>query len=175
MKGARKCSCRTPTAPGWRTVPVRRPGRLNISPEAWSTDGKTLLVTFGRGGSPDIGAMNLDGERQLRGLIATARIDSRAAVSPNGRWLAYQSDMSGVLEVSVERFPELGDRQKISTSGGALPRWASNGRELVYQSLDGRRVFAVPISSAAKLTAGAPTMLFEGRYQEPGGSSSPST
>jgi serine/threonine-protein kinase len=146
------------------------PASFNISPEAWSADGKTLLVTFGRGGSPDIGAVNLDGERQVRGLIATARIDSRAAVSPDGRWLAYQSDMSGVLEVYVERFPELGDRQKISTSGGALPRWASNGRELIYQSVDGRRVFAVPISSAAKLTAGTPTMLFEGPYTaSPGG------
>ena len=72
--------------------------------------------------------------------------------------------MSGVFEVYVERFPELGDRQKISTSGGALPRWASNGRELVYQSVDGRRVLAVPISSGAKLTAGTPTMLFEGPY-----------
>jgi eukaryotic-like serine/threonine-protein kinase len=132
--------------------------------EAWSADGKTLIVSEERGGLPDIRAVNVAGEPQPRELVATPSVDSAAALSPGGRWLAYQSTMSGVMEVYVERFPETGDRQKISMSGGALPRWSAKGNELFYQSNDGRRVFAVAVSAGTKFTAGTPTMLFEGTF-----------
>jgi serine/threonine-protein kinase len=135
-----------------------------IDPEAWSADGKTLVLSVLHKGIPDIAAVDLDGEPRLRDLIAIPSIDVSAAVSPDGRWLAYQSDMSGSFEVYVERFPELGDRQKISTSGGNQPRWAPKGGELFYQGADGRQVFAVPMSAGAKLTAGTATRLFEGPF-----------
>ncbi len=136
----------------------------SILAESLSFDGKTLVVSVGRDGRPDIGAINVEGERQLRDLIAMPSIDTASAVSPDGRWLAYQSDRSGAFEIYVERFPELGDRQQISTTGGTLPRWSADGRELFYQSVDGRRVFAVPISTGPKLTAGASALVFEGPY-----------
>jgi serine/threonine-protein kinase len=134
-----------------------------IDPEAWSVDGKTLVVSVLHG-RPDVAGVNLEGGPRLRDLIATPSVDVSAAVSPDGHWLAYQSDTSGTPEVYIERFPELGDRQRISISGGMMPRWASKGGELFYQSVDGRQVFGVPISSGTKLTAGTPTRLFEGTF-----------
>jgi dipeptidyl aminopeptidase/acylaminoacyl peptidase len=139
-----------------RTIPAAR-----VDPESWSGDGKTLVVSVLRSGRPDIAAVDLDGEQQLRDLIATPSVDVSATVSPDGRWLAYQSESSNNFEVYMERFPELGDRQRISTTGGTSPRWSSKGDELFYQSIDGRQVFAVPISSG---TPGKPKRLFEGSF-----------
>ena len=65
-----------------------------------------------------------------------------AAVSPDGRWMAYDSNVSGRYEIYVERYPELGNRQPISTGGGRLPIWSRDGRELFFSSLDGRQMFA---------------------------------
>jgi eukaryotic-like serine/threonine-protein kinase len=74
------------------------------------------------------------------------------------------SMMSGQAEVYVERFPQFGDRQKISANGGAKPRWSPDGRTLYYISADGTRFFSVPVSIQSELTAGVPQLLFEGTF-----------
>jgi dipeptidyl aminopeptidase/acylaminoacyl peptidase len=153
------------------TVPIR-PGRaevpLPIRAETWANGGKTLLVTIGTGGGgADLAAIDLEGERRVRPLIATPSIEAAPSLSPDGQWLAYQSNLSGSFEVYVERFPGLGDRQKVSIGGGMGPRWARSGRELLYQSVDGRRVLSVPMSPGPKLTAGTPATLFEAQYVPP--------
>ena len=56
------------------------------------------------------------------------------AVSPNGRWMAYDSNVSGREEIYIERYPELGDRHLISTGGGHLALWSRDGRELFFSS-----------------------------------------
>jgi hypothetical protein len=66
--------------------------------------------------------------------------------------------------VYVERFPELGERQRISTSGGSAARWSPNSREMFFQSADGRRILAVPVTLGAKLAVGMPKIVFEGPY-----------
>ena len=78
-------------------------------------------------------------------LVKSEFYNDFAAVSPNGRWMAYQSNVSGTVEIYVERYPELGNRQQISTGGGRLPLWSRDGRELFFSSLDGRQMFAVPV------------------------------
>ena len=75
--------------------------------------------------------------------------------------MAYQSNVSGRTEIYVERYPELGNRQQISTGGGRLPLWSRDGRELFFSSLDGRQMFAVPVQSGTTLVAGRPQVLFE--------------
>ena len=70
-------------------------------------------------------------------LIGEGSVDTQAnevlpVVSPDGRWLAYMSDESGALEVYVQRFPDGGGRQRVSTSGGTRPIWGPDGRELFY-------------------------------------------
>jgi serine/threonine-protein kinase len=75
--------------------------------------------------------------------------------------MAYQSNVSGRNEIYVERYPELGNRQQISTGGGGIPLWSRDGRELFFGSLDGRQMFAVAVQPGTTLVAGRPQVLFE--------------
>ena len=87
-----------------------------------------------------------------------------AIVSPDGRWIAYESNLSGSYEIYIERYPDRGGRQQISTGGGRLPVWSHDGRELVYSSADGRQMLAVQLQSGTTMVAGRPQVLFEGAY-----------
>jgi eukaryotic-like serine/threonine-protein kinase len=86
-----------------------------------------------------------------------------AEVSPDGRWLAYQSDESGRDEISVRPFPNVqSSKWSISTNGGVQPLWARNGRELFYVSASA--LMRVPVTTTPKFEAGVPIKLFEGQY-----------
>ena len=67
----------------------------------------------------------------------------------------------------------MGNRQPISTNGGAVPRWSPDGTELFYQSLDGRQLLAVSIVTEPRFTTGVPEVLFEGAYLPPSGQNRP--
>jgi serine/threonine-protein kinase len=54
--------------------------------------------------------------------------------SPDGRWIAYASNMSGAWEIYVRRFPDNGREIRISSAEGVVPRWSPNGRELLYRT-----------------------------------------
>ena len=83
------------------------------------------------------------------------------AVSPNGRWIAYESFAPGTPEIFVERYPELGNRQQISTGGGRMPLWSRTGRELVFSGFPGQRMFTIEVQPDPTLAAGRPQVLFE--------------
>jgi hypothetical protein len=86
---------------------------------------------------------------------------SAASVSPNGRFIAYQSYHSGTYHVYVERFPELGDRRQVSTpQGGGGPVWSPDGRELFYKRVSDGAMMAVPVETAAAFTHRDPVELF---------------
>ena len=84
-------------------------------------------------------------------------------VSPDGRWLAYESDSPGRREIYVRPFPNAGVGQwQISTAGGTRPLWARSGKELFYLAPDGA-LLRVPVeASGATWNAGTPTKLLEG-------------
>ncbi len=65
--------------------------------------------------------------------------EASAAFSPDGRWLAYQSDESGANEVYVRPFPGPGGKWMVSTDGGQTPVWSRNGKDLFYWS--GERIW----------------------------------
>src|SRR5712691_11317645 len=75
--------------------------------------------------------------------------------------MAYESNVSGRVEIYIEQYPELGNRQLISTGGGGLPLWSRDSRELFFSTPDGRTMFAVPVQSGTTLVAGRPQVLFE--------------
>ena len=77
-------------------------------------------------------------------------------------WIAYHSDETGPIEVYVQRFPDLGDRQRISTAGGRQPLWSRDGRELFYS--DGQRMMSVSIDRESTFTPGTPEVVFERQY-----------
>jgi serine/threonine-protein kinase len=87
-------------------------------------------------------------------------------ISPDGRWLAYQSNESSQDEIYVRPFPSVADgRWPISTGGGSQPLWARNGRELFYRH--GNSLLSVPVETTTTFRAGTPTTLFEGAYLSP--------
>ncbi len=67
--------------------------------------------------------------------LLASRFDERyPRISPNGRWLAYSSDESGVMNVYVAPFAQPGLKRSVSTGGGRFPVWSRDGRELYYVS-----------------------------------------
>jgi serine/threonine-protein kinase len=82
--------------------------------------------------------------------------------------MAYAATVSGPSEIYVERYPELGNRQLISTGGGDRAAWSRDGRELFFVTPDGRQMFVVPVQSGTTLVAGRPQVLFDFAMPPPG-------
>ena len=128
------------------------------APQAWTPDGATLVfVETDPTSLQDIWVMSV-ADRKPRPLIQTPALDTAARVSPDGRWIAYQSNQSGRFEVFVQAFPSLGRRWQLSIDGGTQPMWQRNGRELIYRR--GSSVMAVPVSTAGEFQHGTPVVLF---------------
>jgi serine/threonine-protein kinase len=105
-----------------------------------------------------------DGSRPTEPLVQTTAAELFGELSPDGHWLAYQSDESGQNQIWVRPFPNVdGGHWQISTSGGITPVWARNGKELFYLDRT-NAVTSVPIQTAPTFSAGTPTKLFDGRY-----------
>jgi Tol biopolymer transport system component len=129
-----------------------------------SPDGKHLLFT---GQSLETGAdlwvLPLGGGPATP-VLKTPFDEMAGQISPNGHWVAYQSNASGRIEVYVCAFPTGCGPQQISSEGGSQPRWSPDGRELFYVGLDGR-MMSVPIRhrSEAEIEAGTAVALFRAR------------
>ena len=127
----------------------------------WSSDGKFIVYRkYHQQTGVDLELLPLFGDRQPRSYLATPFDESYGKISPDGRWLAYQSDNSGRMEINVQSFPQPGRRVTISQGGGILPRWRSDGRELYYVAADDK-LMAVPVETGTSFTAGTPVALFE--------------
>ena len=133
-------------------------------PSSVTPDGSRVL--FSQGGR-DLMALVLDGSRRVDTLVQTPSNERNGIVSPNGRWLAYDSDSSGRFEIYVRPFPNVNTGQQwlISTAGGIKPLWAHNGRELFYVAPDGA-LMAVAVGSpdAAAWSAGSPAKVVAESY-----------
>jgi serine/threonine-protein kinase len=130
-------------------------------PTSVSPDGKVLVYSAQE---PDynVKAMPLSGDHTPTQLVATPKLETNGEVSPNGKWLAYESDESGRQQIYVRPFPSVdAGRWQVSTGGGSRAVWARNGRELFYVSADDM-MMSVPVSGDAgkELTYGRPTQLF---------------
>ncbi len=136
-------------------------------PTSISPDGTRLMVreVMPKTGV-DLRVLPMDGKapRQTEPLVQTTFIEDNGEISPDGHWLAYQSNESGAAQISVRPFPSVDSGHwTISTSGGTRPLWARNGKELFY--LDGTNaLISVPIQTAPTFSAGTPTKLFDVRY-----------
>jgi eukaryotic-like serine/threonine-protein kinase len=124
-----------PVAGGVDTLLVRS-GEHKIVND-WSRDGQYLIyaTTNARTGL-DLWMQPLVGDQPAAPIVATPANEFQAQLSPDGRWLAWASDESGMWEVYVQAFPGGGDKIAISTGGGSEPQWRRDGRELYYLSAD---------------------------------------
>ena len=94
-------------------------------------------------------------------LLATMFNETNPSISPDGRWLAYQSNEAGPMQVYVRPFPNVNDGVgAVSTSGGGVPVWGRDGKELFYGGVDGS-IMAVPVQLSPSYSQGNPTKLFQ--------------
>ena len=135
---------------------------LDLRGSGWSADGRQFLFTeVSATVQCAIGQIAIERPSEAKVLVKSEFCDDFASVSPDGRWMAYESNVSGQYEIYVERYPALGNRQQISTGGGRIPVWSRDGRELYFGSLDSRQMLAVSVQSWATLVAGRSQVLFE--------------
>jgi len=130
----------------------------------WSPDGHWMVV---RTTLPtrDILAFQPGVDTSLTPIVTSARFDDRAAsLSPDGRWIAYESDETGRGEIYVRPFPqaESGGRRQISSAGGDEPLWSHSGREIFYRVASGE-MMAVPVTTTPTFAPGTPHALFPAR------------
>ena len=131
-------------------------------PESWSSDGQFLLYNTGGAKSNfyDIWVLPLLGDRKPFGFIESPFIDVASQFSPDGRWVAYNSNESGRSEVYVVPFPGPGGRVRISTAGGDNARWRRDGKEIFY--LAGETLMAAAVTAnGSRFDVGAVQRLFE--------------
>lgn len=129
----------------------------------WSHDGDELVYLENATGARSIQAFSLSG-KTTRALVQIGKGGAGyAAVSPDGRWLAYVTSESGRGEVFVQPYAG-GARTTVSTNGGHSPRWARDGRELIFiePREPARSVYwSVPVAASSTLTLGTPRRIGE--------------
>jgi serine/threonine-protein kinase len=114
------------------------------------------------GGNRDILVAPIDSPAAARPLAATGFNERGIALTLDGRWLAYVSNLSGANEVYIRRLEDGSPRWRVSTGGGTEPRWGPGGRELFFRS--GDSVYTVSIGLGAEPRLGEPRALFGGNF-----------
>jgi serine/threonine-protein kinase len=150
-----------------------------LQPWFTSPDGQALLYEQnGRTGNAATLLMMLEGSPMYRTLTPRDFDRTWTQFSPDGRWLAFNSDESGRQEVYVQTYPGQLPTVKISTDGGVHPQWSPDGKELYYlttSNSDAPRPFArrvglmaVSIATSPEFHVGTPHLLFEGPFFQGG-------
>jgi Tol biopolymer transport system component len=130
-------------------------------PDSFSPDGQLLAFSEDNVGTGfDIWVLRL-GDRMAQPFLRTAFNEGAAQLSPDGRWLAYDSDESGGSEVYVQPYPGPGGKWRVSSGGGESARWNPNGRELLFRN--GAKIMAVGVTTSPSFAVGTPELLFEGQ------------
>jgi Tol biopolymer transport system component len=101
-------------------------------------------------------------------FLRTPAFETYPSFSPDGQWMAYGSDESGNWEVYVRAFPDNGKKVQISASGGRIPLWSPNGRELFYRTNDQRIMVATYTTNGGSFAAGSPRQWSQSRLADTG-------
>jgi hypothetical protein len=122
----------------------------------FTPDGSSLIYRqFGRGRGFWLLPLPKGASRLLLpGLLRTA------ALSPDGKWLAYDSAESGRYEVYARRFPEMDLPVQVSVDGGSLPQWSPDGRA-IYFVTEGDHIFRARVEPGESLGVARPEAMFD--------------
>lgn len=134
-------------------------------PYSWSPDGRYILfVRRGVKTRMDMYAVSMSGERKESLLLKSAFDEQAPQISPDGKWLAYSADDTGNYEIYVQAFNDgkLGeDRKIVSTTGGHMPVWRSDGSELFFIASDGQMMASSVKTGGTAFEFTTPKTLFK--------------
>ena len=160
------------------TMPADGTGRPQLIPTPrganyptdWTPDDKYIVFTHNVATRPSIWMVPSDGKGEARPIME-ANFDAWGGrVSPDGHWLAYQSNETGQDEVYVQPFPAPGPRVRVSTAGGSFPSWTRAGRELVYRASGSReQLVGVELTLGAAVGIGTRRVLLRDANLIPSG------
>jgi serine/threonine protein kinase/Tol biopolymer transport system component len=153
---------------GRRLGRIVQPGTDYQTDLGWSADGRLLAFSMSpREGTPnDIWLVEPLAEAHPRALVSSPGADTKPALSPDGQWIAYQSDVSGRAEVYLVTCPDGQTTRQVTFAGGASPAWSPNGKTLYFVVPQG--LSSVSITSGGTVTSKATIV-----YDKPFGQSDP--
>jgi serine/threonine protein kinase len=130
----------------------------------WSSDGQ-FIVYEDRDPKTnhDLWVLPRSGDRKPFAVVQTTFNEMKGRLSPDGKWIAYQSNESGSNQIAVQTFPPSGARWQVSTSGGYQPKWRRDGKELFYVAPDKKLMVVAVKAEGNRFEVGAPQPLFEMR------------
>jgi dipeptidyl aminopeptidase/acylaminoacyl peptidase len=108
--------------------------------------------------------MEMQKGNKISEFIATEARERQPRLSPDNKWVAYQSDESGKYEIYVTTFPEKGARWQISSNGGLDPLWSPDGDRIFYRNKN--EVLSVEIYDREEFRTGKPIVLFSGKFRQ---------
>jgi Tol biopolymer transport system component len=129
----------------------------------WSHDGKYITFSMSppQGVLHDVWYIDL-GDRKLQGFANTPAEDRAPKISPDSKWLAYSSDVSGVREVYIRSFPDGKVTKQVTYGGGDVPDWSPDGKTLYFRQKG--ILYSVPISPADGTPGSKPAIVYSKRF-----------
>jgi serine/threonine protein kinase len=149
----------TLTVEGARETTTLAEGLESGLPQSWAA-GLLAYTVSGAGTRTDIWVRAMDGSSAPHAFLATAAAETQPSFSPDGKWIAFQSDETGNAEVYIRAYPDAGTVWQVSNGGGGSPLWSRDGRELYYTS--GAKLMAVAIETEPTLRVDSPEELLDG-------------
>ena len=134
--------------------------KLTAFPNAITKDGKVIFRAVVPGRSNDLFVVDLNGDRQHKVLLSTEHDERNASMSPDGRFMVFESNLSGRNQVYVRPFPNVDAGQwQVSAGEGAEPVWSPTGREIFY--IAGNVLMTVQVDTTRDIVLEKPVELFE--------------
>jgi Tol biopolymer transport system component len=140
-------------------VPLVKSETDRFTVASWSRANVMIFNVFNDNNASDLWTLSMSGDRTPKVFLSSKHSELNGTFSPDGRWVAYQSDASGRYELLVRPFPNRDPPQTISRDGGMYPRWRGDGKELFFLSPDGT-MMAAGFDATTGLAKGVPQALF---------------
>lgn len=132
-----------------------------VTLSSWSKDGQQLAYTINTGAGIDVVLLPLSGEKKPVPLLHESHDEANAQISPDSKWMAYESNESGKPEIYVVSFPKPDGKWQISGNGGTKPKWRPDGKELFFLS-PSSQLMAVDVNGeGSTFQKGVPKPLFK--------------
>ena len=126
---------------------------------SWSRAGVLIFNVLNKNGDMDLWTLSMSGDRTRKAFVSSKQSELNGTFSPDGRWVAYQSNASGRYEIVVRPFPDKDPARTISRDGGRYPRWRGDGKELFFVSPAGT-MMAAGFDPTNGVSQGLPQPLF---------------